>query len=75
MATDRGLADHVPGQLAFPAEHFHLAPFGHSVCHDPGCGLERDDPARDMPCFDPGCDGRCAAARYNAGRRAHLAPG
>jgi hypothetical protein len=65
------------GQLAFPEEHFHLAWYGHSVCHDPGCTRERDDPANDMPCTcppDATADGLCAGGKYNRGRRAHLVP-
>jgi hypothetical protein len=69
-------ADQLPGQLAFPLEHFHLAPFGHTVCHDPGCPRPHDDPADDMACTapDPGdCDGTCAGGQHNAARRASLA--
>jgi hypothetical protein len=81
MTTDRTLADPdvvIPGQLSFDdaaTEHYHLTLFGHSVCHDPQCTRRRDDPADDMACTDPdpaNCEGACAAAQYNAARRAHL---
>lgn len=52
--------------------HFHLAPYGFTLCAEPGCQLERADPAADQVCTDPNCEGNCEAARYNAARRAHL---
>jgi hypothetical protein len=54
--------------------HLHLAWYGYEACRDPGCGREHADPADDMTCADPDCEGGCGAARHNTARRAHLPP-
>ena len=51
------------------ADHLHLAWYGYSVCHDPDCTREQADPADDMACADPDCEGDCEAAWHNQARR------
>jgi hypothetical protein len=52
--------------------HQHLAWFGYTTCSDQDCTRPRADPADDMRCTDPDCEGGCEAALHNAARRQHL---